>query len=244
MLRERFSLSGGTLKTIAIISMAIDHFGAAILKPLQSITIDRYQSMHNMVCSLYPISRNIGRLAFPIFCFLLVEGFTHTHNRAKYAWRMFLFALLSEFPFDYALKNSVINTHYQNVYFTLLIGLLVLIGVQYFETRDVKTKYDPYLNLFMEFIISLAGLLLAKWMHTDYGYKGVFLIIVLYFLRSDRTIQAIFGAIAISWERIAPLAFIPVWLYNGKRGRQNKYFFYFFYPVHLLLFGFIRHFVL
>ena len=244
MLRERFSLSGGDLKTIAVISMTIDHFGSAILKPLRTITLDRYQYMHNTVCSLYPICRDIGRLAFPIFCFLLVEGFNHTHNRVRYACHMFLFALLSEFPFDYALKNSIINTHYQNVYFTLLIGLLVLMGVQYFETRDINTKYDPYLNLFMEFIVSLAGLLLVKWMHTDYGYKGVFLILVLYFLRSDRIVQAIFGAIAISWERIAPLAFIPVWLYNGKRGRQNKYFFYFFYPVHLLLFGFIRHFVL
>lgn len=244
MLRERFSLSGGTLKTIAIISMAIDHFGAAILKPLQAITMTRYQSIHNMVCSLYPISRDIGRLAFPIFCFLLVEGFNHTHNRAKYAWRMFLFALLSEFPFDYALKNSIINTRYQNVYFTLFIGLVVLMGIHYFETRPVTTGYDPYLHLFMQFVISVAGLLLAKWLHTDYGYKGVFLILVLYFLRSDRTIQAIFGAIAISWERIAPLSFIPVWLYNGKRGRQNKYFFYFFYPLHLLLFGIIRHYVL
>ena len=244
MLRERFSLSGGDLKTIAVISMTIDHFGSAILKPLRTITLDRYQYMHNTVCSLYPICRDIGRLAFPIFCFLLVEGFLHTRNVKKYAFRRFLFALISELPFDYAFSNQLIRNAHQNVYFTLLIGLLVMMGMSVFEYRQSITRFGNYFNLLMQIAIAAGGLWLAAFLHTDYNYKGIFLIIVLYSLRLDRKLQAIFGAITISWEAVAPLAFIPIWFYNGERGRQLKYFFYWFYPVHLLILGFLRHVIL
>ena len=96
----------------------------------------------------------------------------------------------------------------------------------------------------MQIAIAAGGLWMAAFLHTDYNYKGVFLIIVLYSLRLDRKLQAIFGAITISWEAVAPLAFIPIWFYNGERGRQLKYFFYWFYPVHLLILGFLRHVVL
>lgn len=237
------SFSGSTLKIIAILTMLIDHIGASLVGPLrQHLPVGN--QIGDICRFIYPHMRYIGRLAFPIFCFLLVEGFLHTRNVKKYSLRMFLFALISEFPFDYAFSNQLIHRSHQNVYFTLWIGLLVMMGMSYFEYRKPVSKLDRYINLLMQILIAAGGLWLAKVLQTDYSYKGVFLIIVLYSLRLDRRLQAIFGAITISWEAVAPLAFIPIWFYNGQRGRQMKYFFYWFYPVHLLILGFFRHVVI
>ena len=123
-------ISGSTLKIIAIVTMLIDHTGATVLRAI----LNQPNIMDNLFnrdvwVSIYSASRSIGRLAFPIFCFLLVEGFVHTRNVYKYAGRMFLFALISEIPFDIALKGNLYIPQKQNVYFTLLIGLLVLIGI-------------------------------------------------------------------------------------------------------------------
>lgn len=234
---KRPSISGSTLKIFAIITMMIDHTGAAVIGPL------RYSSpegMRQFFTALYPVTRAIGRLAFPIFCFLLVEGFIHTRSTVKYALRLFIFALISELPFDFALADRLFSWHHQNVYFTLLIGLLVMMGVTYFEQRPAKNAPQRWFFLLMEALILAGGLYLAQRMYTDYGFKGVFLIEVLYFLRFDRRLQSVFGAIAISWENWAPLSFILVWFYNGTRGKQMKYFFYWFYPVHLIVLGFFK----
>ena len=237
---RKISFSGSTLKTIAIITMLIDHVGAALVGPLRHKL--PAGSQLGVFCQIiYPHMRNIGRLAFPIFCFLLVEGFLHTRNVKKYAFRMLIFAFISELPFDYAFSNQLFYHAHQNVYFTLLIGLLVMIGMSAFEYRRPITKWGNYFYLIMQIAIAAGGLWLAAFLHTDYNYKGVFLIIVLYALRLDRRLQAVFGAITISWEPVAPLAFFPIWFYNGTRGRQMKYFFYWFYPVHLLILGFLRH---
>ena len=90
-------------------------------------------------------------------------------------------------------------------------------------------------NLILALLPIAAGMYAASWIDTDYNYKGVFLIAVLYLMRSSRLYQCIGGAVSVTWELPAPLAFLPVYLYNGKRGLRMKYFFYFFYPVHLLL---------
>ncbi|MFR8549159.1 MAG: TraX family protein [Lachnospiraceae bacterium] len=222
-------ISGSTLKLIAIITMFIDHLGATVLRTVlgcQSVLEDPI--LRNTWGNIYNLSRDIGRLAFPIFCFLIVEGFLHTKNVKKYAGRLFLFALISELPFDLALKGSWYYPEKQNVYFTLLIGLLVIAGIARITKNGTK-------NMFLSLLPLAAGMYLAFWIDTDYSYKGVFLIAVLYLLRYTRLYQCIGGAAAVSWELPAPLAFIPVYLYNGKRGRQMKYFFYWFYPVHLLL---------
>ena len=88
------------------------------------------------------------------------------------------------------------------------------------------------------------SLLAANFLKTDYSYKGVFLIEVLYILRYSRLYQCLGGAAAISWETWAPLSFIPVFFYNGKRGLSLKYFFYWFYPVHLLVLGVVTKLIL
>lgn len=214
----RKGLSGSTLKLIAIITMFIDHVGAAILEQLPTFYTDVTIYRTDLVL------RYIGRIAFPIFCFLLVEGFLHTHNIKKYALRLLGFALISEIPFDLAFKRQVLEFGYQNVFFTLFIGLLTLIAIKHFEKNNV-----------MKILSMFVGILAAQFLHTDYAGFGVVFILLLYILRDKMILRNVVCSIAILWELTAPIAFIPISLYNGKRGIQLKYFFYVFYPAHLLL---------
>lgn len=228
--RERFGISGSTLKILAIISMTIDHFAASVLSRgiMLLPSVSSNLELMRFLRKLYSAMRAIGRPAFPIFCFLLVEGFTHTKSWKKYAARLFLFALISEIPFDYGLRGGFFVSHHQNVFFTLFIGLMVMI---------LYTKF--YDKLLLKYLVLGLGLLAGKYFYVDYGFKGVFLIEVLFLFRHERLMQIIAGTFAISWEATAPIAFLPIWLYNGKRGLNLKYFFYAFYPIHLILFGIV-----
>lgn len=228
-------LSGSTLKIIAICAMALDHFAASILYYgilLPAVPIRPGTSVW-IWYRVYQTMRFIGRIAFPIFCFLLVEGFLHTSNRFKYASRLFLFSLLSEIPFDLALFHSPADLHYQNVFFTLLIGLFVIWAMEKADTSDYRLLF---------YLISIGiGSLVALILHTDYDYKGVILIAGLYFFRYHPPLRTVAGCLSLLWEPPACLAFIPINLYNGKRGISLKYFFYLFYPLHLLIYAAILY---
>ena len=142
-------INGSTLKLIALISMLTDHTAAVVFPYLmikyEVYTIDFSMDYASMALSqggagwlyiLYQIMRRgIGRLAFPIYCFLLIEGFERTHSRAKYAFRLFLFALISEVPFDLAFHGQRVYLYYQNVFFTLLLGLLMMWAMKELEER-------------------------------------------------------------------------------------------------------------
>ena len=136
----RFSISGSVLKMIAITTMLIDHLGAGLLLPLLSLppTSPLSSSGHGisflfrrylLTYEFYSLLRIIGRSAFPIFCFLLVEGLLHTSNKGKYLLRLLLFSFLSEIPFNLALFGGLRNANHQNVFFTLAIGLAVIWGM-------------------------------------------------------------------------------------------------------------------
>ena len=130
-LSPRCRFSGTALKTIACITMLVDHIGAScieaglLLPELETGEVSGGAWDQLSLFQLDRVLRFTGRLAFPIFCFLLVEGFVHTHDFRKYALRMLGFALLSEFPFDWAFFSGVWWGH-QNVYFTLLLGLSLI----------------------------------------------------------------------------------------------------------------------
>ncbi len=231
---SEYGFSGTMLKTFAIVIMLIDHAGASVVSSvLRHMSVSSSPDLYRQLKALYSLMRGVGRLAFPIFCFLIVEGFFHTRNRLRYARRLFLFALISEFPFDYCLKPSYIYWQKQNVYFTLLIGLLVIWMMDLLKERPC-----------LQYLCLASGMMLARAMMTDYNYKGVFLIAVLYLLHEHRFYECAGGAAAIAWETWAPLSFILCFLYNGKRGRGLKYLFYCFYPGHLLILGTIRHYLL
>ncbi len=237
-------VSGSTLKLIAVISMLIDHFAAGVLGRYLSLSgINQLDSANTSAVSMwmeqngslfyaYSIMRNIGRLAFPIYCFLLVEGFEHTKDRRKYAGRLLLFAAISEIPFDLLFNGSFLEFGYQNVFFTLFLGLLSMIGLNYMDQQE---NLAPFLKSLFRFGIIAICMLTAQLLFTDYAAIGVLCVTVLYLFRKTKPYQIIAGCIAFFWELTALLAFIPIWFYNGSRGWNLKYFFYLFYPLHLLL---------
>ena len=244
-------ISSAVLKNIAVVTMLIDHIGAVIVirlliqKGLYGAMVDQeayiaWVGQNRGMYGTYMAMRIIGRLAFPIYCFLLAEGFQKTHNVKKYLGRMLLFALISEIPFDLALSGRLWDTEYQNVFFTLFIGLMVIAGLRLVDQRLAGTEtWRKLAGVGLYAVIIVAGSALALVLKTDYSFKGILAITVLYLFRSRRKAQVWAGVIVFllmdGLEMIAALSFLLIWFYNGERGRQNKYFFYFFYPVHLLL---------
>ena len=243
---KKTGFNGSHLKLIAILTMFIDHIGAAILEngllPQVSDAVLAGNSFNFLPTDYHfwynfdLILRFIGRLAFPLFCFLLVEGFLHTKNISKYALRLGIFAFISEIPFDLAFYNSFFDLQSQNVFFTLLIGIIVLWGMQYFETTL------PAHLLPLRYLVAITGMMFAQFLQTDYAAFGVLLIVLLYAFRNDRKWQCIAGAILTLFKSYtAPLAFLFIFFYNGERGKQlPKYVFYAFYPAHLLLLAGLR----
>ena len=114
-------MSGTTLKWIAVISMLIDHTAEVLINHNAALTDPIW-------AQIYVLMRGIGRIAFPIYAFLLVEGFLHTRDVKKYLARMLTFAVVSEIPFDLAVFHTPFYWGYQNVFFTLFLGLLALAG--------------------------------------------------------------------------------------------------------------------
>ncbi len=237
-MQENKGLSGSTLKMIAIVTMFIDHIGAVIVERML-LTRNTGVYTYEQIYILDRILRSIGRLGFPLFCFLLVEGFQHTKHFGKYACRLLVFALISEIPFNLAFSGSVFFSTYQNVFFTLLIGLITMWGCKQVEDR---VSLHAGLQMLLKIPVILLGYFVAEFLYTDYAGLGVICIMVIYLFRQNRMIQAFAGAVAFMWELPASFAFVPVAFYNGKRGWKMKYFFYVFYPAHLLLLYLIAYF--
>lgn len=197
------------LKCIAIVSMALDHTGAVL-----------YPSQIWLRC--------LGRIAFPIFCFLIVEGFFHTHDVRRYMGRLGVFALISEIPYDLAFRGVPLEYAHQNVFFTLLIGIGMMVLLERNREWPVKA------------VILLLAMWLAVLIRSDYNFRGVLLIFVFYIFHESRWLAVTAGGF---WnflyqgviQKYGVLSVLPLALYNGERGRKMEYFFYIFYPAHLLL---------
>lgn len=224
-------LSAAALKWIALISMTLDHFAASGLFELLAYGADGGMALGDRG---YMALRLIGRLAFPIYCFLLVEGFHHTRSVKHYALRLGLFALISEIPFDLA-TGAVWNIWHQNVFFTLLFGLLALMfAAPLYEKREQRKAF---------FVVLVFGLT-AELLQTDYGFIGVALIAALHFLRErEGEKYLVSGALLLGLGSLEIAAWPSLYLmhcYDGRQGRQGKWLrqlFYWYYPAHLLVFG-------
>ena len=218
------------LKLIAVFSMLIDHFGAAFFV----IYTSYYDSLQDFAGAdvIYQVFRGIGRTAFPIFCFILVEGFYHTRNRYRYLIRLLLFSALSEIPFDLALQDKMWETGMQNVFFTLWIGCAALLLI---EKVRCCNRGDAVFRTSLSMVIGMAGMLLAYFLKTDYSAYGVLLILVFYWFRCDRRKACLCGFLCMIWEWLCFPAFLLIYHYNGQKGKNLKYFFYLFYPLHLLV---------
>ncbi len=219
---NKCGLTSFQLKVIAIITMTVDHAGLTLL----------YGTRYYHIC------RVIGRIAFPIYCYLLTEGFTRTRNVKKYALRLFLFALVSEIPFNYMVTRSFFSPEYQNVFFTLFIGLVMLWWYRYFSAKNI-------------YPLALAGVLIfmaaAYFLKTDYSWWGVMLIFLFYAFKEKKGIMTVFGAAAMilygGTEKYGAVSLFPILLYNGKKGRSMKYFFYAYYPAHIIILCILRYYL-
>lgn len=222
-----------SLKLLAIIAMLIDHIGAIIFPQ-------------------YLWLRVVGRIAFPIFCFLIVEGFYHTSNVKKYLIRLGIFAFVSEIPFDIAFYNKIMYIDYQNVFFTLFLGLIVIYLMSMVKNNFVNHTY--IINILHAFVV-IIGCATSIILKTDYSYIGILLIVAFYLFRDNKLIRCIviifitglqgsFPIFHIPIEMYASTALIPISFYNGKKGPSMKYVFYLFYPLHLLCLHFIVNYIL
>lgn len=239
-------ISQEALKLIAYASMLLDHIGAVLV--LDCI----YQAgseNRGALLELYELLRTVGRLAFPIYCFLLVEGHTHTRDAKRYGLRLLIAAALSELPYDLAFYGGI-NWQHQSVMVTLLLGFLML------EVIKKCTKLPLKLLAMVPFAI------LAELLRTDYGADGILTIVLfaltrglphalvlqffgLWFIFSPNHLMVLnwLGGFSLTTQELAVLSIVPIALYDGRKTTKSKalqWVFYLFYPAHLLLLYFAR----
>ena len=249
---KKRGITGGWLKWFAVITMFIDHF-AAVFFPTWYWPARLAAGIQPMITdgarALYLILRGVGRFSFPIYCFLLVEGYFHTRNVKKYLGRLLFFGLISEIPFDLAFDRAWFVWQSQNVYFTLFLGLL---AVSLFDSLRREAAGES--SLWRRVGYRLLGLLCvgscmyaAQRIGVDYGWSGVLVIFWMYFFRGEELPRAAAAAPALlatgMIEAVSWPDFLLFRYYNGQRGRQPKYFFYIFYPAHLALLVLVRRLV-
>ena len=219
-------VNGSGLKMIAMIVMLIDHL-AAFLFYNNPQFIEPLFELRNKPITLYFLFRLIGRIAFPIFAFLLVEGFQHTRSVKKYLRNILLFAIISELPWNLVHGGHWYCVGNQNVFFTLLLGGCGLYVIE--NVREISKQAFMLIGL----------LVLSIFLRADYGVSGYGFILMIYALRKNELVRAIVGSCMLGSRWIAGLAFIPISMYNGERGfiqgKYMKYLFYAFYPLHLMV---------
>lgn len=243
---KNFELTAAVLHIIAMTLMLMDHLWATLLPAREWLT-----------CA--------GRVAFPIFVFMAVEGYFHTRSFKKYILRMLLFAVLSEIPFDLMYGGTWFYPVHQNVLWTFLLGLL---GVWLME--QVRKKGKTWMYLLVCVLVVPAGLVLGTLCMVDYYGVGVLTVFVFYFLHGRKWWCFLGQLAALYWlnvellgglmypvqlfgmefelcqQGLALLALIPIWLYRGRQGYHSKpfqYLCYAFYSVHMLLLVVVLNFI-
>lgn len=250
-------LSGNSLKVIAVLTMLIDHLCKIVLQWLLSnywgamadngqMSWERFREIDYFI--RFDL-QSIGTIAFPLFCFLLAEGFQHTRSKKRYIGLMLAFALISEVPFDIGFFNAYSRMEgtfpfylkYQNVFFTLFLGLLTLVCLERFSCKsDLPVDRIKSAVLQVLSVVLFSGI--AEGIHCDYGMQGILFISAFYICRNHRIYQVLLFLLAYMGTTgnqpplCTLLACLLILLYNGKRGKLKlKYFFYVFYPAHILV---------
>ena len=218
-------MSSFTLRLLALALMCVDHAGLALFPAL-------------------PAFRWIGRLAFPLYCFLIAQGYANTRDLRAYARRLLLFALLSEVPFDLLIFGRLSSGVEQNAMFSLLLGLLALLAADSLRDR-------PLLCAASELLLGM----LAMFARVSYGWLGIALCLCFYLLQDRRgamllcaagalllyTLSLLLSGVQTGWAlaSLFALCALPlIALYNGRRGPRAmalSALFYAAYPAHLLL---------
>ena len=231
---NKIKLSCTVLKVIACVLMLIDHVGYGILHNYMAVHgMDISPEGYTTINKVYTVFRGIGRLAFPIFTFFLVEGFFRTKSIWKYALRLAVFAVISEVPFDLGLYGKPFYWDHQNIMLTFFMALLMLAFIRFLEQNPLGlSKPVVYLAQICA-VISFADA--AYLIHADYSWKCMLLAAVLYFAKDAGPFRLLAGAASTCWEKYAPISFILLYFYDPDKKPRFKYAFYIFYPVHLLI---------
>ena len=224
-------LSGAQLKLIAIVSMLIDHMNKALIYP-------NLTSNYGSLTTLSNIFDKIGRIAFPLFCFLLVEGFFKTRSRKKYLLNLLIFGVISEVPFDMFTTASYFNMYWNNVMFSIA---LVLVTIWIIDALKVKMeKYAKALWYLVSFLIVGVMCAVSMFLALDYEHHAILTGYFFYLFYGSTAVALPFCYASMYTEPWSLMGFGLTLTYNGKRGRQSKMLSYWFYPVHLLILGALR----
>lgn len=228
ILKKVQCLNGGQLKIIAIISMVIDHANKSIIYPC-------LQWENPTLIAISDIFDIIGRIAFPLFCFFIVEGFFKTHSRWKYMRNLLIVGVISEVPFDMCTTASFYDMNWNNVMFTLALVLAVIWLID-----TLKEKVSKGLWVALSAIILLAGCAAAMFLALDYEHYAILIGYFFYIFYQKRIWAVPFGYASMYTQPWSLLGFGLTLTYNGERGKQVKWLMYLVYPIHLLILGTIR----
>ena len=239
-------LTSAGLHCLAMFFMLLDHMWATVVPGNEWMTC-------------------VGRLAFPIFAFLLVEGFFHTRSRKRYALRLLVFALVTEIPFNLMVGGRVFFPIHQNVLWTFLLSFGLMTWIEKLQAASLWRQFIRWIVAFV------AGMIIGTLAMVDYYGYGVAMVLAFYLIRKNlwqrglwlnRLVQLFalywinvemmgglvyeFEALGRLWvihqQGFAVLSLLLIWLYKGKKGHSSKafqYFCYSFYPVHMLILAWI-----
>lgn len=228
--KEGARLSSFALRLLALAAMLADHAGLALFPAIGAF-------------------RCVGRISFPIYCFLLTQGFLHTRDVRAYGRRLLLLAILSEIPFDLLIFGRVACGMEQNVLFSLLLGLMALIAAEALRGRPVQAA-----------LVSLTLCMAAMAARVSYGWLAIALCLCVYYAGESRarlmlsmagalllyTLSLALSGVTQSWVLVSLCSLCslpPLLAYNGRRGTRNPgltLLFYAAYPLHLLALVAIR----
>lgn len=227
-------LSNFDLKLIAIITMTIDHIGVVFGTPL------------------YNFLRAVGRLSFPIFAYLLTEGYVHTKSFSKYFLRLLILAITSEVIYDYVFFDSFIYMKANNIFFTLALGLLTIklldknksLIKKYFKDKIDLLIILPITYLLIIIIMCIIGELL----NFSYGMLGILIISFFYIFKENFPLTLISVSLSTiifgePMQYFSIFSLIFIYFYNKRLGKNYKLFFYLYYPLHILVLGLIKMFL-
>lgn len=236
-------VSAAMLHVLAMGLMLCDHIWAALFPAAEWLTC-------------------VGRIAFPIFAFLLVEGYFHTSSLKRYMLRLLVWAVISEIPFNLMYFGSAFYPYHQNVLWTFLVSLLLITLLD-----RVRDRLKPVLSAIASAAFIVLGYLLGFALMVDYYGVGVLTVVVFYYFSQRRwwsyagqlaclaflNVELLGGysyavtllgyELEIPQQGLALLALIPIWLYQGRQGEHRKpfrYFCYAFYPAHMLVLALFR----
>ena len=224
-------LSNFDLKLIAIITMTIDHIAIVF------------------ETSFYNFLRAVGRLSFPIFAFLLTEGYVHTKSFSKYFLRLLVLAVISEVIYDYVFFDSFIYIDANNIFFTLALGLLTLFLLDKSKgliKRYFKDKVDLVIILPITYLLIIVIMgLMGEFLNFSYGMLGILVISFFYLFKDNFPLVVISVTLSTlilgeGMQYFSLFSLILIYFYNKKLGKKCKLFFYLYYPLHILVLGFIK----